>query len=307
MASLPLGAELVAFLEASPPGTRVWVRGAGRSMYPLLRGGDAVLVERCADASGVRLGELALVRLGERGLAAHVVRSVEPLRTRSFLGRSDEEPAHLLGRVVAIRRAGLRLPMGGGLAPLLLVLHRVGGRAAGSPRLRQGVRWLRGVAASPRTRAVRRRWLGLLEVRELGPEDEETLLLYAGHALRGPSAFLGRELRERWGRQGGAVGAFTREGHLVGFAARDGAWVRYLHVKEAARGLGVGTRLLQALESAAAQRGEPLLYAAVPEEASACRALLSREGFREVPGASGMSLPGWARARGPLRVLTRSE
>ena len=41
-------------------------------------------------------------------------------------------------------------------------------------------------------------------------------------------------------------------------AARDGAWVRYLHVKEAARGLGVGTRLLQALESAAAQRGEPL-------------------------------------------------
>ena len=307
MASRPPMAELAALLEASPPGTRVWVRGAGRSMYPLLRGGDAVLVERCADASGVRPGELALVRLGERGLAAHVVRSVEPLRTRSFLGRADVEPAHLLGRVVAIRRAGLRLPVGGRLAPLLLVLHRVGSRAAGSPHLRQGVRWLRGAAASPRTRAVRRRWLGLLEVRELGPEDEEALLLYAGHALRGPSASLGRELRERWSREGGAVGAFTRGGRLVGFAAREGAWVRYLHVKEEARRLGVGTRLLQALGAAAARRGEPVLHAAVPEEASACQALLSREGFREVPDAGGTSLPGWARAGGTLRVFTHTR
>jgi ribosomal protein S18 acetylase RimI-like enzyme len=282
MASSPPMTELVAFLEASPPGARVWVRGAGRSMYPLLRGGDAVQVERCAGSAGVRPGDIALVRLGGGGLAAHVVRAVEPLRTSAFLGRMDEGPAHLLGRVVAIRRAGLLLPVGGRLAPLVLALHRASAYAAGSSRMRRGVRWLRGAVATPATREVRRRWLGALQVRGLGPEDAEVLLLYAGDALRGPTAFLGQAPRERRGRE--VVGAFTRHGRLVGFAAREGAWLRSLHVTEGARRLGVGTRLLRALCAATSQQGEPALYAAVRPEESACWRLLSREGFREVPG-----------------------
>lgn len=298
--------EWVAFLEASPPGTRLWVRGAGRSMYPLLRGGDAVQVERCSEVSGMQPGELALVRVGARGLAAHVVYSVEPLRTRSFLGREDVGPVHLLGRVVAVRRGRLRLPMGGRLAPLLFAVHRVGTRAASSPRLRWGLRALRGLASSRTTREVRRRWLEPIEVRALGGQDVEALLLYAGHALRGRTAYLGHALRERGGGECEGVGAFTRRGRMVGFAVREGEWLRDVHVAREARRLGVGTRLLQSLETAAVQRGLAVLRAVVSEEAVACRALLVGKGFREVPGEGGEGRgPPWGRPTHPWREFAR--
>ncbi|QRN99436.1 N-acetyltransferase [Archangium violaceum] len=308
MASRRPEAEWVAFLEASSPGTRLWVRGAGRSMYPLLRGGDAIQVERCSDVSRMRPGDIALVRVKERGLAAHVVSSVAPLSTRSFLGRLDEGPVHLLGRVVAVRRLGLRLPVGGRLAPLLLIVHRASARAAGSPHLRRSVQVLRRITSSPATREMRRRWLGPIEVRPLGPEDAEALLLYAGHALRGPTAFLGDALRERWSLEDGAVGAFTARGRMVGFAAREGEWLRYLHVTEEARRLGVGTRLLGVLlEGAASRRSVLVLRAAVREEEVACREFMAGAGFLEVPGGHGAERrsPPWSPSGGTWRELVR--
>ncbi len=274
-------------------------------MYPLLRGGDSVQVERCSDVFAVRPGDIALVRVEGRGLAAHVVCSVAPLRTRSFLGRADEGPVQLLGRVVAVRRSGLRLPVGGRLVPLLLAMHRVGARAAGSASLRRSVQVLRGIASSPATREPRRRWLGPIEVRLLALEDAEALLLYAGHALRGPTAFLGDSLRERWCQEDGAVGAFTRRGRMVGFAVREEAWLRYLHVTEEARRLGVGTRLLRELEGSAARRGIRVLRAAVREEEVACREFLASGGFLDVPGGQGAERQGppWRQSGGPWREL----
>ncbi|MFP2961377.1 hypothetical protein ACLEPN_27110, partial [Myxococcus sp. 1LA] len=45
---------LLDVLEALPPGHRLWVRGAGRSLFPLLRAGDAVRVMRCGRARWLR-------------------------------------------------------------------------------------------------------------------------------------------------------------------------------------------------------------------------------------------------------------
>ncbi|MFP2898287.1 hypothetical protein [Corallococcus sp. 4LFB] len=40
-------AELADLLAALPFGHRLWVRGMGRCLYPLLRSGDAVRLLRC--------------------------------------------------------------------------------------------------------------------------------------------------------------------------------------------------------------------------------------------------------------------
>ncbi len=64
-------ADLLELIEATPPGRQLWVRGAGRSLYPLLRSGDSVRVLRCAPEELAR-GDVALVRVGRR-LLAHVV------------------------------------------------------------------------------------------------------------------------------------------------------------------------------------------------------------------------------------------
>ena len=61
-----------ALLEAvHAPDAPAWLRGAGRSLYPLLRSGDSVRVLRCAPEELAR-GDVALVRMG-RQLVAHVV------------------------------------------------------------------------------------------------------------------------------------------------------------------------------------------------------------------------------------------
>ncbi|MFP2925308.1 hypothetical protein ACLESO_08835 [Pyxidicoccus sp. 3LG] len=71
---------LLDVLESLPPGQRLWVRGAGRSLYPLLRSGDAVRVLRCGPGLLAR-GDVALMRHG-RQLVAHVVVSTQPWRRR---------------------------------------------------------------------------------------------------------------------------------------------------------------------------------------------------------------------------------
>ncbi len=82
----------------------MWLRAAGNSLWPLLRDGDSLRVER---ASSVRLGEIAVVKLPDGVLAAHVVVSLEPLQTSSSVGVLDRLPVELLGRVTGFRRAGV--------------------------------------------------------------------------------------------------------------------------------------------------------------------------------------------------------
>jgi len=78
--------DLTALIEATPVGQQLWLRGAGRSLYPLLRSGDSVRVLRCEPEALAR-GDVALVRVGRR-LIAHVVLSTGPVVTASLLGRT---------------------------------------------------------------------------------------------------------------------------------------------------------------------------------------------------------------------------
>lgn len=105
-----MGADLriILLLEATPLGEHLWLSAGGRSMWPLLVEGDRLRVLRCA-AGDLEAGDIAVVRLGEV-LAAHLVRSTAPLVTCSIVGVADP-PGAVLGRVDAVRRAGLRVPV----------------------------------------------------------------------------------------------------------------------------------------------------------------------------------------------------
>lgn len=84
----------------------MWLRAAGNSLWPLLRDGDSLRVER-VDPAALRLGEVAVVKLPGGVLAAHLVASLGPLQTSSSVGVLDPQPVEALGRVSGFRRAGV--------------------------------------------------------------------------------------------------------------------------------------------------------------------------------------------------------
>ncbi len=288
MASRPPTAELAAFLAASPPGTRLWVRGLGRSMWPLLRSGDAVQVLRCG-AEAVAPGDIAMLARAGGGLTAHLVTSTSPLRTASFLGREDPS-AELLGRVVRVRTRGLVLPVPVLARPLLHAAQRLGSATFQSPALRGARQQVREWATSSWSRSGRARWLGALTVRPLRPGEEEALLVFMGHHLPHAAAELGSMLAERAGL---AVGAFDERGRSWGFgyaeapereAGRSGgrARVRWVVVAPVARRLGVGASLLRALAEEASSRGLSELWVELPTRDTRLFQLFRSRGFREV-------------------------
>ncbi len=81
----------------------MWLRASGQSLWPLLLDGDSLRVERVA-ASSLRLGEIAVVKLPNGVLAAHLVASLEPLQTASSVGVLDPQPIEALGRVIGFKR-----------------------------------------------------------------------------------------------------------------------------------------------------------------------------------------------------------
>lgn len=95
-----------ALLRGLAPGAQMWLRASGNSLWPLLRDGDSLRVER-TDEAGLRPGEVAVVRLPHGVLAAHLVASLAPLQTSSSVGVLDPLPLEALGRVVGFRRDGV--------------------------------------------------------------------------------------------------------------------------------------------------------------------------------------------------------
>jgi mycothiol synthase len=284
---------LLEALEALPPGKRLWVKGAGRSLYPLLRGGDSVRVLRCGPEA-LALGDVALVRHG-RQLVAQVVVATTPWRAASLLGGVEPVGGVPLGRVVAVRRGRWVLPLPRPFSPALWAAQRTLSAAWARPRTRLVYRRVRDFFFSGWSRAVRSRLVGPLEVRLLGAGDLDALLVFAGERLVVSSSFLRRQLKDRWGlpvaeRQGAAAGAFDSRGRLCGFAwgdsyrqeglALEGVWVRSLVVAPRVRQLGVATRLVECLMSELRRQGEPLLYADIDEDNGASLRTFRRLGFR---------------------------
>jgi hypothetical protein len=95
-----------ALLRGLAPGGVMWLKAAGNSLWPLLRDGDSLKVERVSEAQ-LHLGEVALVKLPSGILAAHLVAGLAPLRTASSVGVLDPLPLEALGRVVGFRRDGV--------------------------------------------------------------------------------------------------------------------------------------------------------------------------------------------------------
>ncbi|MDC0709907.1 GNAT family N-acetyltransferase [Stigmatella sp. ncwal1] len=286
--------DLAAFVESTSLGRRLWLRGAGRSLYPLLRSGDSIQVLRCGPEELSR-GDVALVRVGRR-LIAHVVVSTGPLVTASLLGHGDPEGVPL-GRVTALRRGWWILPLPRVTRPSLFLGQRLASALWARPVARGAARRLRDFTFSGWSRPVRARWLGRLEVRLLRAEDLDALLVFAGERLLVSSVFLRRQLLGRWAREGGAVGAsagaFDSAGRLCGFAyldsyreeglALDGLWVRSLVVAPRARRMGVAHQLLTCLVEAARKQGEECIFADVDEDNAASLRTFRRVGFRFSP------------------------
>ena len=101
----------------------MWTHVGGGSLTPLLRAGDAVLVERCVHTA-LSPGDIAVGTREDGGLVAHLVESVGPVRTTAFGGAADEPPLRPLGRVVSFKRGGVGLTVASWNRPVGLVLHR---------------------------------------------------------------------------------------------------------------------------------------------------------------------------------------
>jgi len=224
-------------LAARPLGSRFSVRGVGRSMWPLLMSGDRLVVERCS-LDAVRPGEIAVLRAPDHHLIGHLVVDTRPFRTSAFLGARDRTDLILLGRVVAIRRAGVRVAVPPALAPVLLLAHRAA-IVAGRARVTRALRHLAlRLATTGWGRRARRAWLGDVRIDALTGEDVDRAFAFA--AGLGVSAAWVPSPRLRW------LGAKGARGRLCGAAALEDGWLRVLVVDVPYRRLGVGTRLLEA-------------------------------------------------------------
>jgi len=284
-------ADILELIESTPPGHQLWLRGAGRSLYPLLRSGDSVRVLRCAPEQLAR-GDVALIRVG-RKLVAHVVVSTAPVVTASLLGGKDPsgEP---LGRVTAVRRGVWILPLPRLTRPSLFLGQRVLSGLWSRPRARAWFRRLRDFTVAGWSRPLRRRWLGRLEVRLLREDDLDALLVFAGERLLVPSGFLRQQLLGRWARgdssRGAAAGAFDTQGRMCGFAylddyreeglALEGLWVRSLVVAPRARRMGVAYQILQCLMDEARRQGAERIFADIDDDNVASQRTFQRAGFQ---------------------------
>lgn len=136
-------AEVLRLLEALPRGRALWLTGLGRSMVPLLWPGDEVRVLRCGEES-LAAGDIALVLRVDGRLSAHLVVRTGPLETRSFLGTPDALQ-RVLGRVTAVRRGRLQVPVPRSSRGVLLVTHGLFRWLWGHSRVRSAWRRLKRV------------------------------------------------------------------------------------------------------------------------------------------------------------------
>ena len=128
--SLRRAASIDIAAEVLSTGGGVRIRTRGLSMYPLIRHGDLIEVEP-ADASAVRMGDVILSRDGHDRLVAHRVVKVHgkghggTLVTKgdwTFRPDALVEPGQVLGRIVAIERAGRRITLNSGGQRLVQLL-----------------------------------------------------------------------------------------------------------------------------------------------------------------------------------------
>ena len=123
-------------IELLGRGKRVRFRAPGRSMYPTIRENEAITVEP-VQPQQVKLGDIILYRSGESVVAHRVMRiergKGETLRfilREDTLGTLDEpvEAGQILGKVVAVERAGRSIDPYSTRAKVRLLVHTIRSR-----------------------------------------------------------------------------------------------------------------------------------------------------------------------------------
>jgi len=114
-------AELVELSkEMMKEGYRVSLRATGKSMYPFIRDGDIIEIER-VNVQQIKLGDIIFYHNEDRDIVAHrVIRkssgNLGPLFITKGDANSDSgeevQPDKILGRVIAIERNGQKIRLG---------------------------------------------------------------------------------------------------------------------------------------------------------------------------------------------------
>ena len=245
-------------------GATGWVQLLGRSMLPLLRSGDLLHVVRCPEED-IHRGDLVVVLHESDRFLAHLAASRGGSQTVGIGGEPDQGRLLLVGKVDRIRRRDVEIPVGKWARPAMWSLHVVGRQIRRAVPARSLAESLAGLVLLPGVRHIRRKFIRVPSVRPLTPLDLPKLIPFATHHLETPPALLERQLLTRWKDHGACVGAFDETGEFCGFVYLDEAerpppdgsewWVRSLHVTHPFRRLGVGGRLIKALELEARTRG----------------------------------------------------
>ncbi|MFT3841453.1 MAG: hypothetical protein QM723_30975 [Myxococcaceae bacterium] len=242
------GHEVAAILEGQQPGKQMWISVRGRSMWPLLSGGEALRVRRCNE-SDLKPGDVVVLVRDDGQLIAHIVAGVDPLRTESFLGVPDAPGLKPLAKAELARHGDRDIPLER-VRPFIRVAQRSLSRAAQSPLVRRA--W-----------DSSRRWLGsetsgAIRARLLSPtvrRVQQTELPAFAVALSRWETLNSGELEQMVNHRA-AAGVWAR-GTLAGVGVHgDDGTIRHLHLKSWLRNAGAGERLLEELWQPSVNRVE---------------------------------------------------
>lgn len=235
----PPGA-MAALLEALPRGGRVWITTRGRSLWPVLRGGEQLQALRC-DPGELQRGDLAVLLTREGRLVAHVVVGTSPLKTAAFNGRPDPDGWRALARVAAVKVRGRAVPLP---RRLMRFAQRAWSGVAQLPPAQMAWTFIIATWGSRSTRRLRSLALGPVEVRMAGESDRSEVMA----ALAMHEVFTDEAL-ERVVDGATAALAIAR-GSTVGIALHDtrGRLLRARMLRRAV-GQGIEQRLIDALVS----------------------------------------------------------
>lgn len=237
---------LGALLKAQPVGKVMWVAVRGRSMRPLLTGGESLKVKRCAPES-LKRGEIAVLLRADGALISHLVVATAPVATASMDGKRDPAGLEPLARATSIRRGKVVVPVPPRLA--LLGLHAAWSAATRGTVTRAAYALAGNAVASPRT-AKLRTLLGAVTLDLVGPD---TLKPFAVALSRWET--LPADTLESLVRAGVVVAAFRR-GAIVGcVCVGPDRVLRHAWLQHRAQGLDLEAVMLDRLVREAKARG----------------------------------------------------
>jgi hypothetical protein len=243
---------LGALLKAQPEGKVMWVAVRGRSMRPVLTGGESLKVLRCTKGA-LKRGDLAVMLRADGALISHLVVATDPFRTESFDGKPDAPGLEVLARAVAVRRGKTVIPLPRPTRVALLGLQRAWTLATRAGPSRALYAALGAAVRSQRTAGIRT-VLGQVEVDVLGAEALKELAV----ALSRYETLSGDAL-DALIKNGVVVGA-RRQGRIVGcICVGADQVVRHAFLQRRAQGLGLEAVMLDRVVREAKARGlEPL-------------------------------------------------